>query len=335
MEIIYSDEGGMITKQCGTAVKCIYTYNSILYKPGELYSECLYNESDGIFPGVVADVGAKIKPHSTLDIHSTHHESTHRWTLAYVPIQFLALITFFYLCFFFFITFKPYPNSNLVELSTLMEEEIARLSILTTEAVRSMTIEKSRKKSESVALKRHPELGTPGSSEDLCCPGTTCYSWQCSHCRKPVEIPSISARLPPLFHAPRYQIERRVPQTDSSRLRTKSRSETTGQKKTQMFNTNAKSTATKSMDPGQMARLKQAHMSSITPINDKYDQKPKGMSTEKKGVTRTEKKKLPTRKAKTKGPSRENSKKYAMIPIGNFRPQTKGHSKQYRPTTTK
>ncbi|EYB82145.1 hypothetical protein Y032_0365g3571, partial [Ancylostoma ceylanicum] len=106
------------------------------------------------------------------------------WPLAYVPIQILAVITFVYLCFFFFFAFKTHPSSNLAELSVIMEDELIRLSILTSEAVKSMKAAQS-KKPPPLILMKHPEDPTQESLEDVCCSGTTCKTMTNVHKRFP------------------------------------------------------------------------------------------------------------------------------------------------------
>ncbi|KAK6060580.1 hypothetical protein COOONC_01756 [Cooperia oncophora] len=59
---------------------------------------------------------------------------------SYVPIILLGIITFIYLCFFFFFAFKPHPHSNLAELSTIVEEEMAQLSVMAKKAVKSLKV---------------------------------------------------------------------------------------------------------------------------------------------------------------------------------------------------
>ncbi|KJH52324.1 hypothetical protein DICVIV_01526 [Dictyocaulus viviparus] len=100
-----------------------------------------------------------------------------------VPIQLFSLITFIYLCFFFFFAFSPHPNSNLSELSAIMEDEFSHLSILTTNVVNSIKAERMKTVDSSIVLMKRPEQSTQESLEEVCCPGATCNSWLCPHNR--------------------------------------------------------------------------------------------------------------------------------------------------------
>ncbi|KAL6741982.1 hypothetical protein Aduo_015184 [Ancylostoma duodenale] len=176
-DIIYADVGGIVTKRCYSYLieGCLYRYTIVKENP--MTSLCIYDERKRIFPGVVFK-GWPIKTTPAPDEQKVLREDEYRearsdWPLAYVPIQILAVITFVYLCFFFFFAFKPHPSSNLVELSVIMEDELIRLSILTSEAVKSMKAAQG-KKLPPLILMKYPEDPTQESLEDVCCAGTTC-----------------------------------------------------------------------------------------------------------------------------------------------------------------
>ncbi|EYB82151.1 hypothetical protein Y032_0365g3574 [Ancylostoma ceylanicum] len=176
-DIIYADAGGIVTKRCYDYLitGCLYRYS--IMKENPMTSLCLYDERYRIHPGVVFKSWPTATTPAPDELETMgeygYREAKSDWPLAYVPIQILAVITFVYLCFFFFFAFRPHPSSNLVELSVIMEDELIRLSILTSEAVKSMKAAQS-KKLPPLILMRQPEDPTQESLEDVCCPGTTC-----------------------------------------------------------------------------------------------------------------------------------------------------------------
>ncbi|KAL6741980.1 hypothetical protein Aduo_015182 [Ancylostoma duodenale] len=199
-----------------------------------------------------------------------------------------------------------------------MEEEISRLSLLTSEAVKAMTVERTKKikKSSPLAPKCCAEEDESESIEDFCCPGTTCDSWLCPHCRRPIETSSVP---PPPQTKPKPRRQVNVAEnflTNSSRLRTKSQSQTNVNK--QLFNTNAKSTATRSIDPRHMATERANRPVNVTPIKKGYPEKPKAGSTKKRGSS--EIRRVLAERAKGQGlPPRtpRSAKKYSVINISS------------------
>ncbi|RCN43950.1 hypothetical protein ANCCAN_10065 [Ancylostoma caninum] len=217
-----------------------------------------------------------------------------------------------------------------------MEEEISRLSLLTSEAVKAMTVERSKKvrKSSPLAPKCFADEDESESIEDFCCPGTTCDSWLCPHCRRPIETSSVPPP-PETKSKPRRQVD--VAEnflTNSSRLRTKSQSQTNVNK--QLFNTNAKSTATKSIDPRHIPTEKANRPANVTPNKKGYPEKPKAGSAKRRGSSEIRRAMAERVKAQSLPPRAPRSpKKYAVITIPSpKRPGSseiaKRHSKQRR-----
>ncbi|CAJ0592065.1 unnamed protein product [Cylicocyclus nassatus] len=269
-ELVFADDNMLETRRCKRDGSCSYD----LHFPKQitkLRSFRLYESMKNLVPGMIID-HVEIPPITTTAPPSVDHreiyESEEWMYYHYIPIQILALITFIYLCFFFFYAFKPNPNSNLVELHAMMEEEYSRLSLLTDEVVKRMIAERQRP--PTLLLKREPGLAPvpTDSTEMICCYGTTCESWLCPHCR--VSDRNLAGSLKRTLSLPpskRKSAELRLGdkwRTDSSRKRTKSVSRTTMPKQT--FNTNAKSTATKSMNPQDAKMGKRPRPITVAPI---------------------------------------------------------------------
>ncbi|EYB82155.1 hypothetical protein Y032_0365g3576 [Ancylostoma ceylanicum] len=183
-DIIYADSGGIVTRRCFSYLfrGCLYRYSLVNQNP--MTSLCLYDEYHPINPGVVFgswDIATTLSTvKQRVENKDRFNERSSGWPLAYIPIQILAIITFTYLCFFFFFAFRPYPSSNLVELSVIMEDELIRLSILTSEVVKSMKAAQGRK-CPPLTLMKHLEDPTQESLEEVCCPGTTCNTFSVIH----------------------------------------------------------------------------------------------------------------------------------------------------------
>ncbi|EYB82157.1 hypothetical protein Y032_0365g3577 [Ancylostoma ceylanicum] len=206
------------------------------------------------------------------------------------------------------------------------------------------TVERNKKLKKPCPLspKGCAEEEESESIEDFCCPGTTCESWLCPHCRRPLEVSSVPPP-PQTIPKPRRQVyvaENFL--TDSSRIRTKSQSRTNVNK--QLFNTNAKSTATKSIDPRHMARERGNRPANVTPIKRGYPDRPKATSAKRRGSS--ERRRILADRARgIQGQSLpprtpHSTKKYAVITIPSpIRPgsseKAKRHSKQRRPTPKK
>ncbi|KAK6754003.1 hypothetical protein RB195_013163 [Necator americanus] len=185
--MIYADHAGMTSKRCYTFdfgyTACLYRYSLHAAKiTNTMPTYCIYDENLEIYPGIVFEKWPPTKKTAKPPLREGDPMSEKRqaWTTAYIPIQVLAFITFIYLCFFFFYAFKPHPSSNLVELSVIMEDELIRLSILTSEAVRTMKAARGKKRKPLILMKP-PEDPTQESLEDVCCPGTTCNTAICVH----------------------------------------------------------------------------------------------------------------------------------------------------------
>ncbi|KAK5983514.1 hypothetical protein GCK32_001129 [Trichostrongylus colubriformis] len=177
-QLVYANEHGLVMKKCN-ATSCFYLHHSI-DDPTE--SKCLFSTNENIITGVLMRPRPKTtkSPFTTVaakkkseNVRPKRETGGNR---AYVPIILLGLITFIYLCVFFFFAFKPHPHSNLAELSTIVEEEMAHLSILATKAVKSLR-SGTKPKLPPLMLMKLPDETTQASLEEVCCPGATCETY--------------------------------------------------------------------------------------------------------------------------------------------------------------
>uniref|UniRef100_A0A7I4YQX1 Glycoprotein n=1 Tax=Haemonchus contortus TaxID=6289 RepID=A0A7I4YQX1_HAECO len=164
-KLVYANTHGFVTKRCVDSL-CYYVFHSA-DDPND--SKCLFNTTYKLIPGILMKTPRKQEPviyGRTLPLPPVPVNER-----SYVPIMLLGFITFIYLCFFFFFAFKPHPHSNLAELSSLVEDEISHLSILTKKAVKSMRKHSKAKELPPLILMKLPDESTQPSLEDLPCPG--------------------------------------------------------------------------------------------------------------------------------------------------------------------
>ncbi|WKY11116.1 hypothetical protein Q1695_003009 [Nippostrongylus brasiliensis] len=181
VDIVFANTYVVVTKVC-TPRSCFHRMHSA---SDTTEVKCMFEFKE---TQVVAGVVASSVPHTTeapqakrTGGYSSDDELPLQFRTdseaAFFPIIILGLITFVYLCVFFFFAFKPHPHSNLAELSSLVEDDIAQLSILTKRAVESLKKKPKTQGLPPLMLKKLPDQTTQSSLEDVLCPGNTCRTW--------------------------------------------------------------------------------------------------------------------------------------------------------------
>ncbi|VDM57999.1 unnamed protein product [Angiostrongylus costaricensis] len=182
INVLYADPGGLVTKCCYGIPQCFHRYHAL--RETGTQAEIDNQQLIGIL-GVSFDIDIPYHRHPPHHIAMKHLRSMAESDvlLCSVNVEILAFATFVYLCFFFFFAFNPHRSTDLAELSAIVEEEIAQLSILTSKAVQSIKAEKQVNVAPAVLLMKRPEQSTQESLEEVRGPGETCNSWLCPHNR--------------------------------------------------------------------------------------------------------------------------------------------------------